>query len=133
MLTIIKQNVDHKKLEAEKIVFFFFSSSSILIISTQNLFNDKEFELFVSQKFATLLFMTSFSLKNFFSFSWTNSHFSEFRKADDETNKIEKFNLETEKIKADKFSIDELMKTQAEEQKIMTIFFFNFNFFLSHW
>ncbi len=76
--------------------------------------------------------MTSFSLRNFFSLSWTNSHFSEFRKVDDETNEIEKFNSEAEKIKADKLSIDELTKTQAKEQKItITFFSVSTSFFLT--
>jgi hypothetical protein len=46
-----------------------------------------------------------------------------FRKADDSTQKIDKFNSETKKTKANKISIDELTKTQTKEQKIKTIFF----------
>jgi predicted N-acyltransferase len=89
----------------------------------QNLSNDEEFELFVSQKFETSLSMTIFSSRNFFFFSRTISHFSEFRKADDLTQKIKQLNSETEKTKANKLSIDELTKTQTEEQEVKTTFF----------
>ncbi len=53
----------------QKEFLFFSSSSSISIISTQDLFNDERFELFVSQRFETSLFMTNFSLKILFSSS----------------------------------------------------------------
>jgi hypothetical protein len=46
-----------------------------------------------------------------------------FKKADDSTQKIDKFNSEAEKTKTNKFSIDELTKTQTKEQKIKTTFF----------
>jgi hypothetical protein len=48
---------------------FLFSSSFFLIstISTQNLFNDEELELLVSQRFETSFFMTIFSSRNSFS------------------------------------------------------------------
>jgi ubiquinone biosynthesis protein Coq4 len=51
------------------------------------------------------------------------SHFSEFKKTDDSTQKIEKLNSKTEKTKTNKFLIDELTKTQTKKQKIKTIFF----------
>jgi hypothetical protein len=88
----------------------------------QNLFNDEELELFVSQKFETSFFMTIFSSRNFFFFFRTISHFSEFKKADDSTQKIKQLNSETKKTKANKFSIDELTKMQTKEQKIKTFF-----------
>jgi ubiquinone biosynthesis protein Coq4 len=67
--------------------------------------------------------MTIFSSRNFFFFFRTISHFFEFKKADDSTQKIKQFNSETEKTKTNKLSIDELTKTQTEEQKIKTFFF----------
>jgi hypothetical protein len=46
-----------------------------------------------------------------------------FKKADDSTQEIDKFNSEIEKTKASKLSIDELTKTQTEEQEVNTTFF----------
>ncbi len=50
-------------------------------------------------------------------------HFLAFREADDSTQEIDKLNSKTEKTRTSKFSIDELTKTQTEEQKINIIFF----------
>jgi hypothetical protein len=46
-----------------------------------------------------------------------------FKEADDSTQKIDKFNSKTKTTKANKFSVDELMKTQTKKQKINTFFF----------
>ncbi len=101
--------------------FFFFSSISTVL--TQDSFNDEEFELFVSQRFETSFSMTIFSSRNFFFSSRIISHFFEVRKARDSTQKIDKLNSKTKKTKANKFSIDELTKTQTKEQEIKTISF----------
>jgi hypothetical protein len=62
--------------------------------------------------------MTIFSSRNFiFSFR-TISYFFEFQKADDHSN-----DSETEKTKASKFFVDELINTQTKEQKVKTISF----------
>jgi hypothetical protein len=75
--------------------------------------------------------MTIFSSRNFFFSSRIISHFSEVKKARDSTQKIDKFNSETEKTKANKLSIDELTKTQTKEQKVKTISFsISISFFL---
>jgi hypothetical protein len=99
-------------------IFFSSFSSSISTTSTQNLFNDEKLELFVSQKFETSLFMTIFSSRNFISSSRTISYFFEFRKTDDHSN-----DSEAEKTKANKFFVNELMKTQTKEQEIKTTSF----------
>jgi ubiquinone biosynthesis protein Coq4 len=75
--------------------------------------------------------MTIFSSRNFFFSSRIISHFSEFKKANDSTQKIDKFNSETEKTRTNKLSIDELTKTQTKEQKIKTTSFSISNSFFS--
>ncbi len=97
--------------------FFSFFSSSISIVLTRDLSNNEKFELFVSQKFETSLFMTSFSSRNIIFSLWTISLFFELRTADDHS-----IDSEIEKTKANKLSIDELTKKQTEEQKVKTIF-----------
>jgi hypothetical protein len=123
-----QSKLDRKKFET-KTIFSLFSFSSISIVLTQDSFNDEKFELFILQRFETSLFITIFSSRNFFFSSRIISHFSEVRKARDSTQKIDKLNSETKKTKASKFSIDELTKTQTEEQKVKTISFSISTFF----
>jgi hypothetical protein len=114
----------------QKKLFFFFSFFSISITSTKNLFNNKKFELFVSQRFETLLSVTILTFRNFFFFFWTISYFFEFKKAeDDHTKKIKKFNSKIEKIRTSKLSIDESTEKQTDEHEIKTISFSISNFF----
>jgi hypothetical protein len=51
------------------------------------------------------------------------SLFLKLKITDDHTNEIKRLNSKIEKTKASKLSIDELTKTQTEEQEIKTIFF----------
>jgi hypothetical protein len=117
---------DSKQKEFLFFSFFF----SISIISTKDLFNSKKFELLVSQKSETLLSVTVLIFKNFFSSFWMISYFFEFRKAkNDHTKKIKKFNSKIEKIRTNKFSIDELTEEQTNEHEVKTIFSSISNFF----
>jgi outer membrane scaffolding protein for murein synthesis (MipA/OmpV family) len=73
-------------------------------------------------KIRNVVFYNNVFIKKLFFFR-TISHFFEFKKADDSTQKIKQLNSEAEKTKANKFSIDELTKTQTKKQEIKTIFF----------
>ncbi len=97
---------------------FFFSSSTTRLF----LFWDEEFESHVAQKLVTSSSVIIDFSKNFV-FFWTILHFFVFKEADDSTQKIDKFNSKTKTTKANKFSVDELMKTQTKKQKINTFFF----------
>ncbi len=92
-------------------------SSSISIVLMQDLFNDEKLELFVSQKFETSFFMTSFSSRNIISSFWTISLLFELKTADDHS-----IDSEIEKTRTNKFSINELTKKQTKKQRVKTIF-----------
>jgi hypothetical protein len=113
-----------KDSKQKRFVFFFFFFS-ISTTSTQNLFNDERFELFVSQRFETSFFMTIFSSKNFISSFWTISLLFELRTTDDHST-----DSETEKTKANKLSTNEARKRQADEHEVKTTFFSTSDSFL---
>ncbi len=96
--------------------FFSFSSTTRLF-----LFWDEKFESHVAQELVTSSSMIINFSRNFLSL-WTISHFFEFREADDLSNEITKLDSETKKTRANRSSIDELMKMQTKEQEIKTFF-----------
>ncbi len=97
---------------------FFFSFLTARLF----LFWDGNFKSHVAQKLVTSSSMIIDFSRNFVLF-WTILHFFVFKKTDDSTQKIDKFNSKAEKTKTSKFSIDELTKTQTKKQEINTIFF----------